>query len=128
VQEHGTADGDRLMETNMEMAPRSTQLDDRGASDLLRLTVPADPYVIVYHGEFAVPIGPGELWAHLERVERFERHLGWCRTSAASRGTDWSPVRSCGASSRRPFRTGCACGSTSTDASARRASGATRHP
>ena len=39
--------------------------------------MPADPHVIVYHGQFAFPIGPEDLWAHLERVERFEQHLGW---------------------------------------------------
>jgi carbon monoxide dehydrogenase subunit G len=39
--------------------------------------VSADPYVIVYHGEFAFPIEPENLWAHLEQVDRFERHLGW---------------------------------------------------
>jgi len=39
--------------------------------------VSADPYVIVYHGEFAFPIEPESLWVYLERVERFEHHLGW---------------------------------------------------
>jgi len=41
------------------------------------LEEPADPFVIDYHGEFVFPLPPEQLWAYLERVERFEQHAGW---------------------------------------------------
>lgn len=44
---------------------------------MMSRAVSADPHVIVYHGEFAFPIEPENLWAYLEQVERFEQHLGW---------------------------------------------------
>lgn len=43
----------------------------------MSLKVVSGQHVIDYHGEFAFPIPPAELWANLERVERFERHLSW---------------------------------------------------
>jgi carbon monoxide dehydrogenase subunit G len=44
---------------------------------VVSLAEPADPCVIDYHGEFVFPIPPEQLWAYLERVERFEQHVGW---------------------------------------------------
>ena len=44
---------------------------------MVSLDVPADPCVIDYHGEFAFPIRPEQFWACLERVERFEKQVGW---------------------------------------------------
>jgi carbon monoxide dehydrogenase subunit G len=41
------------------------------------LTMPANPSVIDYLGEFTFPIPPEELWAYLEQVERLEAFLGW---------------------------------------------------
>jgi carbon monoxide dehydrogenase subunit G len=51
--------------------------DDRETSDGRRLSAPGDPCVIAYDGEFVFPVGPEQLWAYLERVERFENRLGW---------------------------------------------------
>jgi carbon monoxide dehydrogenase subunit G len=44
---------------------------------VVSLAEPTDPCVIDYHGEFVFPIRPEQLWAALERVERFETHVGW---------------------------------------------------
>jgi hypothetical protein len=76
--------------------------------------------VIVYHGEFAFPIGPEELWAHLERVERFERHPGWLSdvrldgNGLESGSILWGVIT--------PPESDAAAPSTSTNASAGRAS------
>jgi carbon monoxide dehydrogenase subunit G len=39
--------------------------------------VAPSPCVIEYRGTFTFPVPPDELWAYLERVDRFEPSLNW---------------------------------------------------
>ncbi len=37
------------------------------------------PYVIDYHGTFDLPASPGDVWATVEDMDRYESWWGWLR-------------------------------------------------
>ena len=66
------------MQTNMKKrTTRRTARRQTSARPAGTFLVATNPCVVDYHGEFLFPIVPEELWAYLERVDRFEPALGW---------------------------------------------------